>query len=107
MRTSLRVLGVATATVGLFAMGSPAFAANPPSVDVEDVTGQIAQNEGGNAGNGGEGGTGVNLCGLVPIAILGENTVNCSAGNGGDGGAGGEAGSEQQIGGDKDKKSHK
>ncbi len=98
MRTSVRLLGTAFATAGLLAMGSPAFAAGggPPEVDVEDVQAQLAHNEGGNGGDGGDGGIGVNACGLIPVSVLGENSVGCSAGNGGDGGDGGDAGSTQK-----------
>ncbi|MBA8823388.1 hypothetical protein FHX42_000717 [Saccharopolyspora lacisalsi] len=97
MRASVRLLGTAFATAGLLAMGSPAFAAGgPPEVDVEDVQAQLAENEGGDGGNGGDGGLGVNACGLIPVSVLGENSVECSAGNGGAGGDGGDAGSTQK-----------
>ncbi|MDR7300619.1 hypothetical protein [Haloactinomyces albus] len=80
MRTSARLVGVAAVTAGMMAMGAPAFASVP---SFEDIRSQVAENEGG---DGGDGGIGVNLCGLVPISVLGENKVACSAGNGGDGG---------------------
>lgn len=88
MRKSLRLFGVTVATAGLMAMGAPAFASSPPSF--EDIYSQMAANEGG---DGGDGVLGVNVCGLVPIAILGSNEVACSAGNGG---AGGDADSDQK-----------
>ncbi|MDR7300620.1 hypothetical protein [Haloactinomyces albus] len=86
MRTSARLVGVAAVAAGMMAMGAPAFASVP---SFEDIHSQV------DSGEGGDGGIGVNVCGVLPIAVLGENEVACSAGNGGGSGNGDSDGQER------------